>query len=324
MQLNDLDAVNMANLEAVVKIAGKYHDGRLSVKSCDYFGISPSDDDLSSLLEKHEIAVDYDRGVVERYIDEEFQELVVLAQRDDNEYAKMRIAKLAELLIQRSYRNPEGTVYDRDEFFMAAVLLLYDYIESYQRKPGVFFLFLFRKRLINLNTELRDEKNMFTHGMGQYLGKVRRFMSDHEGQYGIIPDEQKIAEGIGISRVSVKNCLWVIRANDAVSLDEPIRARDEGSHGDDGIVRLKDTIADPATEKDYVDSHSREIIIGEIRKLPTLEQAVVFNKFGFFGEPLSRERVCAKLGISRGIYERTLANAIDILYLTLKEYENAV
>ena len=77
MQINDHDAVNMANLEAVVKIAGKYHDGRLSVKSCDYFGISPSDDDFSDMLERNEITVDYDRGVVERYIDEEFQELVI-------------------------------------------------------------------------------------------------------------------------------------------------------------------------------------------------------------------------------------------------------
>ena len=324
MQVNELDAVELTNLEDVVLIAGKYHDGMLSVKTCDYFGISPYDKDFVHLLERNHIELDLNRKVLECYSDEEFQELVVLAQKQKNEYAKMRIAKLTEPLINSSYRNPDGEGYDRDEFFIAAIILLYEYIATYKRRKGAYFLFLFRKRLLNLNTMLKDERNPFAHGMGQYLGKIRRFMSYFEEMYGRIPNVEEIASATGISRISIEHCLWVIRANDTVSLNHPIASRKEKFNGDGEFIRIEETVADPSTEKDYVDSHSREFIIEEVRKLPPLEQAVIFNKFGFFGEPLSREKVCDRLGISRTVYDKVMANAIDILYLTLKEYENAV
>ena len=319
----ETDRKDTAMLADVIRLAVKYHEGAVTEKTCYYVGVSPGDMEFLKLLEEQGAYIVPNDNTVERFCDEEIQELVKLAQEEDNMYAKMRIAKLLEPVICKCYRNPDEQCYTFDDFFMAAVVRLYEYIDSY-RKKGADFCYLLRKRLVGLNGELRDAGNPFYHGMGQHIGRIRRFIAEFESRYDVTPTEQMIAEETGISEKSVKSCLWLMRANETVSLDSPIMKEGEGKLLNDGFSSVKEMILDPSTEMDYVESHRREYIIDEIKKLPALEQAVVFRKFGFFEEPLSRERVCEELKINRSTYERVLANAYDILYLTLKEYKYVV
>ena len=316
------ELIELKKLSDVIRVAAKYHAGAFSLKTCDYLGICPGDRDFLRLLEENGAYLYPNEKEVERFCDEEIQELVKLSQDLDNQYAKMRITKLLEPLINKCYRRSEDGCYSHEDYFMAAVVKLYEYIDAYQRKRAD-FCFLLKKRLIGLNAELRDEGNPFYHGMGQYLGKIRKFITDFESRYGIRPTAQMIAEGMRMSKISVEHCLWVLRANDTVSLDAPLKKESEMKLGDEGCLSVKDLIPDSNCELDYVESHKRELIIEEVKKLPPLEQAVVFRKFGFFGEPLSREGVCRQLMISRGTYEKVLANAFDILFLTLKEFKDA-
>ncbi len=316
------ESFNVKKLSDVVRVTVKYHAGAFSVRTCDYLGIPPGDTDLLRLLEVYGAYLYPDVKEVERFCDDEIQELVILARDKDNEYAKMRITKLLEPLINKCYRRSEEGYYSHDDYFMAAVVKLYEYIDGYQRKRAD-FCFLLKKRLIGLNAELRDEGNPFYHGMGQYLAKIRRFIADFESRYDVTPTAQMIAKSLDMSEVSVEHCLWVLRANNTVSLDAPIQKEGARKLWNDGFLSIKDMVPDPSTEIGYEEAHRREFIIEEIKKLPALEQAIVFRKFGFFGEPLSREKVCDQLSISRGTYERVLANAFDILFLTLKEYRDA-
>ena len=319
----ETNSIDYSKLSEVVWVTAKYHGGAFTVKTCDYLGISPGNRGFLKLLEEHGAYLEPDRKSVERFCDEEIQELVKLAQDGGNEYAKMRITKLLEPLINKCYRRSEGDYYSREDFFMAAVIRLYEYIDTYQKRNAD-FCYLLKKRLIGLNAELRDECNPFSHGLGQYLGKIRKFINEFEGRYGVTPSAQMIAEETGLADRSVENCLWLLRANETVSLDTPIRKEGEKKLFFDGFSSIMELVVDPKTETDYVESHRREFIIEEIKKLPALEQAVVFWKFGFYGEPLSREKVCEKLNITRGIYEKVLANAIDILCLTLSDYGDVI
>ena len=325
MQKDENCSFDEKKLSEVIRIAARYHKGILYVKTCDYFGINPGDPCFLRVLEENGVCLDFDRSKVEKFVDDEIQELVKLVQDDDNMYARMRIIKLLEPVINKCYRKPEGEYYTRDDYFCAAVLRLYDYIDSYEKK-GAPFCYLLRKRLAGLNGELRDESNPFYHGLAQYVGKIRTYISDYEARYDITPTEDMIVEATGICRASVQSCLWVIRANDeAVSLDEPFFVKgSEGRNNRNKYVTLKEFIVDPKTEIEYEDAHKREFIIEEINRLPELERAVVFHKFGFYGEPMSREKVCEELKITRRTYERVWKNARNILILTLKEYKNVV
>ncbi|HAG69819.1 MAG TPA: hypothetical protein DCL38_07590, partial [Lachnospiraceae bacterium] len=260
---------------------------------------------------------------VERFCDAEIQELVRLVQEDENDYAKMRITKLLEPVINKCYRKCEAGICNVEDFFMAAVILLHEYIYSYVKKGDADFCYLLKKRLVGLNAKLRDERNVFHHGMGQYMARIRRFVNEFEGIYGVPPSKEAISEELGLSMVSVEHCLWVIRANEAVSLDGPVSKDADRYASDKDHLCLKDTIPDPNTEMDYVESHRRELIIEEVKRLPMPERMIVLLKFGFFGEALSREKICERLRISRSRYEKGLANAYDILYLTLSEFRDA-
>ncbi len=155
-------------------------------------------------------------------------------------------------LIISCYRRDEEGTYSREEFHIAGIIRLYEYIGNYEPGRG-FFCYLLKKRLVGLNAELKDESNPFKHGMGQYLGKVRRFVSDYEGRTGKMPPAKVVAEETGISMVSVENCLRVIWANDMVSLESPPSSEDGISRREDGNAMIKEVIPDPASENDYVD-----------------------------------------------------------------------
>ena len=215
MPKREKGAIDCEKLSDVIRVSAKYHGGAFSVKNCDYLGVPPGDCGFMEFLKENEAYLAMDRGVVERFNDEEIQELVKLAQEKDNEYARMRITKLLEPMINKCYRKSEEDYYSREEYFAAAVIRIYEYICTYQKKNAD-FCFLLKKRLIGLNAELRDERNPFHHGLGQYMAKIRRFINDFEGRYGVTPTPQVISEETGIAEKSVRSCLWLIRANDTI------------------------------------------------------------------------------------------------------------
>lgn len=313
----------MRDLRDVLEITGRYHGGLLTERTCYYLNLMPSDRVLGRLMESLSMRVLPERkgDRIEAFEDEEVQELVGLYQGRRNQLAAQRLLKLFEPVIWTAYRKvrEKEVPIEKDEFYVMGVIKFYDYLRTYE-KGRADFSYIFRKRLCGIVSEIREERYPFSTGLGQVLARVKLCMGEFEALYGRLPTETEIAERCRCSVKSARNYLWIIAAQNATRLDHPARSLGRRAEQEESYSTLGDLLVDPRSEEEFEDRYRREIVLGEVMKLPELERRVVFARFGFFEEPCTIRQLCVRFQFTPARINRIMDNAFDILRLTLRDY----
>jgi RNA polymerase primary sigma factor len=203
-----------------------------------------------------------------------------IARGDEEARAELMEANLPVVLsIARRYKN-RGV--DMDDLIQEGQLGLHRATKSFDPSLGFRFAthaqWWIRQRISRMVRNTRNSIRVSTHAQEKYAGVIRK-QAELAAELGRDPDDQELAEALGIDQEQLGAILQLAVTVHSFSLDETRQ---------DGETTVRDRLQDPEQEQPSagLERHAQQRFVDEVlSKLTPREEKVLRMRYGIGGHP---------------------------------------